>query len=175
MNPSKWKKNDYPVNNVSLNDVSSFLIKLQSVTGRSYRLPTEAEWEYAAHGGLKSNHYKYSGSNKIPDVAWYNSNSKMRIHRVGEKMPNELGLYDMSGNVWEWCHSLYQTKCIENNTNSIICEDYYVLRGGSFGLPEENCRIASRDGAPPSFNTGDGGVGFRLVLDVDSFLQTNNH
>lgn len=167
-NPSKWKGKNFPVNNVSYNEVLSFLIKLSSETGKNYRLPTEAEWEYAAHGGSKTNHYKYSGSNKIPEVAWYKSNSSMKTHRVGKKTPNELGLYDMSGNVWEWCQSLFQERCLPDNANGTVCEVYYVLRGGSFGLSELNCRVASRDGAPPSFNTGDGGIGFRLVLDVDS-------
>ena len=164
VNPSKWKKRNHPVNNVNLNDISSFLIKLESVTGKKYRLPTEAEWEYAARGGSKTQHYKYSGSNKIPDVAWYRSNSKMKTNPVGKKAPNELGLHDMSGNVWEWCNSLFVVKCTSNNS---YCEDYYVLRGGSFGLTEDYCRVSTRDGAPPSFNAYDGGIGFRLVLDVD--------
>ena len=164
VNPSKWKKKNHPVNNVNLNDISSFLIKLQSVTGKQYRLPSEAEWEYAARGGSKTQNYKYSGSNRIPDVAWYSSNSDMKIHPVGKKTPNELGLYDMSGNVWEWCNSLFVAKCTSNNS---FCEDYYVLRGGSFGLTEDYSRVSSRDGAPPSFNAYDGGIGFRLVLDVD--------
>ena len=102
-NPSNFKGDNLPVESVSWNDCQTFINRLNSYTGRNFRLPTEAEWEFAARGGNYSRHYKYSGSNYIGDVAWYHSNSGHRTHPVGTKQPNELGLYDMSGNVHEWC------------------------------------------------------------------------
>ena len=106
-NPSKWKGDNLPVEKVSWDDVQTFIKKLNAKTGLNYRLPTEAEWEYAARGGNKSNGYKYSGSNDIGSVAWYASNSGSKTHSVGQKKPNELGIYDMTGNVWEWCNDWY--------------------------------------------------------------------
>jgi formylglycine-generating enzyme required for sulfatase activity len=103
-NPSRFKSGDnYPVENVSWNDVQDFLSRLNALTGKNYRLPRETEWEYAARGGNSSRGYKYSGSANINDVAWYDGNSGERTHPVGTKAPNELGIYDMSGNVKEWC------------------------------------------------------------------------
>lgn len=106
-NPSYFKGDNLPVECVSWNDCQTFINRLNSYTGRNFRLPTEAEWEFAARGGNYSRHYKYSGSNYIGDVAWYDNNSGNRTHPVGTKQPNELGLYDMSGNVYEWCSDWY--------------------------------------------------------------------
>ena len=106
-NPSNFKGDSNPVEKVSWNDCQEFIRKLNSLTGRTFRLPTEAEWECAARGGNQSKGYKYSGSNKIKDVAWYDGNSKDKTHAVKTKPSNELGLYDMSGNVNEWCWDLY--------------------------------------------------------------------
>ena len=106
-NPSRFKGDNLPVENVSWNDCQEFIRKLKQKTGKNFRLPTEAEWEYAARGGKKSNGYKYSGSNNIGSVAWYDDNSSNQIHAVKGKRLNELGLYDMSGNVWEWCSDWY--------------------------------------------------------------------
>ena len=100
---------DYPAYRVSWNDALKFIKKLNEMTGKTFRLPTEAEWEYAARGGYKSGGYRYSGSNNIAEVSWYDGNSAEMVHPVKLKKPNELGLYDMSGNVWEWCQDWYET------------------------------------------------------------------
>ena len=106
-NPSSFKGNNLPVEQVSWNDCQEFIGKLNSITGRKFRLPTEAEWEYAARGGRKSLKYQYSGGNAISEVAWYTNNSGINTHPVGMKQANELGLYDMTGNVREWWQDYY--------------------------------------------------------------------
>ena len=106
-NPSNFKGDNLPVENVSWYDCQTFINRLNSYTGCNFRLPTEAEWEFAARGGNYSRHYKYSGSNYISDVGWYDDNSGNRSFPVGTKQANELGLYDMNGNVWEWCSDWY--------------------------------------------------------------------
>ena len=106
-NPSRFKGANRPVELVSWNSIQEFLQKLNSKAGKHYRLPTEAEWEYAAKGGNQGQNYECSGSNSIDEVAWYNGNSSRQTHEVGQKQPNELGIYDMSGNVWEWCSDWY--------------------------------------------------------------------
>ncbi|WP_282776075.1 formylglycine-generating enzyme family protein, partial [Phaeodactylibacter xiamenensis] len=107
-NPSGFSScGSCPVENVSWNDVQDFIVKLNRMTGGNYRLPTEAEWEYAARGGNRSRGHKYSGSDNLGSVGWYRDNSDKKTHPVGKKTPNELGLYDMSGNVWEWCSDWY--------------------------------------------------------------------
>ena len=105
-NPSYWKGSKLPVEQVSWNDCQEFVKKLNALTGQKFRLPSEAEWEYAARGDSQSRGYKYSGSNNIDDVAWYDGNSD-KTHAVATKQPNELGIYDMSGNVLEWCQDWY--------------------------------------------------------------------
>ena len=105
INPSNFSGSLRPVECVSWNECQEFVTRLSSLTGENFRLPTEAEWEFAARGGKKSQGYKYSGSNTIGDVAWYSDNSNSETHNVAQKLPNELGLYDMSGNVWEWCRT----------------------------------------------------------------------
>ena len=159
---------DYPVYNVSWNDiVNIFLPRLNSITGLKFRLPTEAEWEYAARGGKKSKGYIYSGSNIIDDVAWYYGNayssSNYGTHPVGTKAPNELGLYDMSGNVSEWCSDwkgCYSSSAQSNPTGPTR-GSYRVYRGGSWGNSAQRCRVSFRDNDGPAGRNGIRGL--RLV------------
>ena len=145
-NPSDNKGPNLHVTNVSWNDVQDFIIKMNAQTGKQYRLPTEAEWEFAARGGNKSKGYKYSGSNTIDDVAWYDTNSGNRIHSVGSKQANELGIYDMSGNVWEWCNDWYGVYTDETKTNPTgpSFGSDRVIRGGSWSSYAEYCCVVSR-------------------------------
>ena len=144
-NPSYLKGDSMPVVNVSWNDCQEFIYRLNKVTGRDFRLPTEAEWEFAARGGNQSRGYKYAGSNTTNDVAWYVDNSD-GIPSVRLKSPNELGLYDMSGCVWEWCGDSF---CNYNNVAQINPkESFYgssrVLRGGSWSDVSKDCRVSFR-------------------------------
>jgi len=163
-NPCRIDMEKQPVNNVNWYDAQSFIKKLNALTGKNYRLPTEAEWEYAARGGNKSQGYKYSGSNNIDEVAWYDLNSGNRYHPVGEKMPNELGIYEMSGNMWEWCSDWYGPYEDHSQTNPIGPDDgtLKTIRGSCFMLPSYACRVACRGRTTPSFN-GPGYISFRLV------------
>jgi formylglycine-generating enzyme required for sulfatase activity len=154
-NPSYFKNcDDCPVKQVSWNDVQEFLQKLKQKTGKNYRLPTEAEWEYAARGGNKSRGYTYAGSNNIDDVAWYNSNSDSKTHSVAGKDANELGIYDMTGNVWEWCSDWYDENYYSNSPSSnpkgASSGTYRVLRGGSWYDYTPVCRAAYRARVNPA-------------------------
>lgn len=155
---------DFPAYFISYEDVQQFISQLNSLTGAQFRIPTEAEWEYAARGGSKSKGYQYSGSNNISDVAWYTNNSGYKTHAVKTKKANELGLYDMSGNVLEWCSDWkgnYTSSPAVDPTGA-DSGDIRVLRGGCFHYSARSCRVASRDGSLPSFRHY--GIGFRLVL-----------
>ena len=147
-NPSNAKGDNLPVENVSWDDVQEFLKKLNAKTGKNYRLPTEAEWEFAARGGVKSKNYKYSGSNSATDVAWVSENSNNITHTVGSLKANELDIFDMSGNVWEWCQDLYDENYYKNspplNPKGSSSREYRVLRGGSCGSDSNDCRVANR-------------------------------
>ena len=163
-NPSYFKGNNLPVEKLSWNDVQEFITKLNQKTGANFRLPTEAEWEYAARGGNKSRGYKYSGSNNIGDVAWYTNNSGSKTHQVGTKAPNELGIYDMSGNVYEWCQDLYgsYSSSSQNNPTGLSSGSSRVLRGGSCYNDASCCRVSYRVRLNPDL--GNSRQGFRLVL-----------
>jgi sulfatase modifying factor 1 len=165
-NPSNFKGDNLPVEQVSWNDIQDFIEKLnQKEKTNAYRLPTEAEWEYAARGGNKSNGYTYSGSNSIDNVAWYSSNSGSTTHTVGTKQANELGVYDMSGNVWEWCNDWYEANYYKNSAGSnpqgASTGSVRVLRGGSWDFFGINCRVADRGGSKPDNRFVN--YGFRLV------------
>lgn len=151
-----------PVEGVSWDDIQFFLQKLNYQTGKTYRLPTEAEWEYAARGGNLSKGYKYSGSSIIDEVAWYGSNSGNKTQHVGWKNPNELGLFDMSGNVWEWCQDLYGQYPNNNPGIQISKNPSRVLRGGGWGFGAVDCKVFDR--TSDYSNTRSGSTGFRLAL-----------
>ena len=150
-NPSNFKGDNLPVETVNWNDCQEFISKLNSLTGRKFRLPTEAEWEYAARGGKKSRGYQYSGSRKISDVAWYEGNSRSKTHPVGRKQANELGIYDMSGNVWEWCSDWYGSYSSSSQTNPMGSDSgaKRVRRGGSWCYIARICRSSYRYGDAP--------------------------
>jgi formylglycine-generating enzyme required for sulfatase activity len=164
-NPSANKTNaNFPVTNVSWEDCQRFIEKLNQITGKTYRLPTEAEWEYAAHGGQLGHGYLFSGSDTLSNVAWYLKNSGNVIHEVQLKAPNELGLYDMSGNVWEWCldwYGRYSRK--KKNPRGPETGTYRVFRGGSWGRDASGCRVTYRCRWEP--NRSNAYLGFRLVLE----------
>ena len=145
-NPSKFKGARRPVEYVSWDDCQDFIRKLNELTGANFRLPTEAEWEFAARGGNNSRGYKYSGSNSIGDVAWYDGNSGGETHPVGGKSANELGLYDMSGNVWEWCSDWYGAYSSSSQTNpeGPGSGSYRVVRCGSWDYNARDCRVSNR-------------------------------
>lgn len=163
-NPSNFIGDNLPVEQVSWDDCQTFINRLNSYTGRNFRLPTEAEWEFAARGGNYNRHYKYSGSNYISDVAWYYENSSNRTHPIGTKKANELGLYDMSGNVWEWCSDWYGSYSSYSQSNPTGATSGYgrVLRGGGWFYGARYCRSSCRSGYSPDSRYDY--LGLRLVL-----------
>ena len=163
-NPSYFKGDDLPVEQVSWNDCQDFISKLNAMTGKRFRLPSEAEWEYAARGGKKSRGYQYSGSNTLGDVAWYEGNSGSKTHAVGTKQPNELGIYDMTGNVYEWCQDWYGSYSSSPQTNPIgaVSGSSRVDRGGSWFFTAKHCRSSYRFNLTPGYRLNF--LGLRLVL-----------
>lgn len=173
-NPSYFKKGDnYPVESVSWKDCQDFVRKLNELTegkrpeGTKFRLPTEAEWEYAARGGKHKEGYKYSGSDNIDQVAWYcDNNTNSFTHVVKRKEPNALGIYDMSGNVWKWCEDWYYGNYYSNSPTqdpvNTTKASYRVLRGGSWNYSARSCRVSIRGYNDPGY--GNNCYGMRLLL-----------
>ncbi|MDR0687484.1 MAG: formylglycine-generating enzyme family protein, partial [Prevotellaceae bacterium] len=153
-----------PVEQVSWRNAQEFIGRLNAATGKQYRLPTEAEWEYAARGGAKSRGYKYSGSHNLNNVAWFWDNSGVRTHPVGSKLPNELGIYDMSGNVDEWCSDWYGSypASAQQDPMGAGSGSNRVYRGGNWGIIGVGCRVAYRGYDRPDGSFA--GPGFRVVL-----------
>ena len=160
----KKKGDNLPVENVSWDDAQKFIRLLNATTGKNYRLPTEAEWEFAARGGSKSKGYKYNGSNNLADVAWFDEDRK-GLQPVGTKLPNELGIYDMSGNVWEWCNDWAEeyTASPKRNPKGPLSGSFRVLRGGGWFSETRECTASYRSWSSPGNRFGYG-HGFRLVL-----------
>lgn len=162
-NPSKKKCPKRPVTNVNYYEIQEFLRILDSLTGMQFRLPTEEEWEYAARGGKNSRGYIFSGSNEAERVAWFNQNTS-KLKKVKKRSANELGLYDMSGNVWEWCSTRYRYYDKERNASLGKEGEMYCIRGGAWQLPKNSSRVAWRGKRLPELQNSFGG--FRLALDA---------
>ena len=165
-NPSHNKGENLPVEHVSWNDCQTFINKLNAMTGENFRLPTEAEWEYAARGMNRSKRTQYSGSANIDEVAWYTDNSEGKTHPVATKVPNELGIYDMTGNVWEWCQDFYDSSYYKDspsqNPTGPSEGSYRTGRGGGWGGDAGRCRMTFRTYDAPENYSDD--LGFRLAL-----------
>ena len=160
-NPSWFEEKNLPVEQVSWEDCQTFIQKLNQLTGQKFRLPTEAEWEYAARGGKYSKGYQYAGSNNLNNVAWYKDNSAYETHPVATKQSNELGLYDMSGNVWEWCQDTKKSYSSISSLDSSL-DSFRVCRGGGWSNSPLNCRTTFRFDLHPSYRVYQ--VGLRLAL-----------
>ena len=161
-NPSNYKGGQRPVENVSWDDCQTFISRLNAKTGKKFRMPTEAEWEFAACGG-QSGGTKYAGSNNIDEVAWYSGNSNDSTHEVATKLPNCLGIYDMSGNVWEWCQDWYGKYCSSSQTDpkGPSTGDFRVFRGGGWYSNAGSCRVSFRNRGVASCGNY---LGLRLAL-----------
>ncbi len=157
-----------PADNVSYIRIMEYFTKLNLATGGNYRLPSEAEWEYAARGGNLSRGYRYSGSNHADSVAWKPGNAGNSSHPVGLKKPNELGIHDMSGNVWEWCADFYQPDyyrySIRENPRGPLTGTHYVIRGGSWYFDSTGLQVTDRDKSTPEVRYGY--VGFRICRSI---------
>ena len=172
-NPSHFKGEKLPVEQVSWEDCQEFIRRLNQMTGRQYRMVTEAEWEYAARGGRLSMGYKYAGANTVSNMGWYKGNSGSTSHEVAKKLPNELGIYDMSGNVWEWCQDVYGAYGSDSQFNPVGPDPEFsggavarVMRGGGWDGALSDCRVARRlNGAQDYMATN---VGLRLAMDAPS-------
>lgn len=166
-NPSFFKDPERPVECVGWNDCQKFIAKLNQITGKKFRLPTEAEWEFAARGGLQSKNGKYAGSDLIDKVAWYNEDWDTGTHKVASKDANELGLYDMSGNIYEWCQDWFgrYEEGDQTNPQGPPTGKNRVLRGGSWFVIGNYCRISNRSGSLPDSRFIH--IGFRLAMSAE--------
>lgn len=164
-NPSHFEGPNLPVECISWRDAQKFCAKLSLMSGKKYELPTEAQWEYAARGGKLSQGYKFSGSSIPETVAWTSVNSNKSTQPVKTKTPNELGLYDMSGNVWEFCSDWlsdsYYRNSPEHNPTGAASGSFRVMRGGCWGVLESSCRVSCRWGVKPAYR--DSFLGLRVV------------
>lgn len=171
-NPSYFVGNRLPMEQVSWEDCQQFIMALNAMTGQSFRLPTEAEWEFAARGGNCSEGFKYAGSNELPAVAWYSYNDSWDVrgtgyygtHPVATRNPNELMLYDMSGNVHEWCQDWFGAYSADEQVDPAgpVSGTTRVYRGGSWYFDEWFCRVSFRNGVSPGYRSY--GIGLRLAL-----------
>ncbi|MCL2073049.1 MAG: formylglycine-generating enzyme family protein [Marinilabiliaceae bacterium] len=163
-NPLKGEGDNFPMYYVSYDDAQEFIVRLNELTGKNYRLPTEAEWEFAARGGVKTNAHKYSGDNFLNNVAWSKDKSGGTTHPVGTKKPNQLEIFDLSGNVWEWCSDWYgnYSTAAKLDPQGATSGFRRVARGGSWNSPATDCRTSKRGfGNPDQRNDT---FGFRIVL-----------
>ena len=165
-NSTRGVGSNYPMYYVSWEDCQEFITKLNALTGKTFRLPTEAEWEFAARGGTKSQGFTYSGSNTVDDVAWYFDTSSSTTHPVATKAPNELGIYDMSGSVYEWCNDWYSrsyyTSESQTNPTGPDSGSNRVWRGGSWAGDARACRVSNRSSKDPTYRGNY--LGLRLAL-----------
>lgn len=164
-NPSRFKGAQLPVEQVSWDDCQAFITKLNELTGKAFRLPTEAEWEYAARGGKMSQGTMFSGSANCPDVAWCSTNAENTTHPVAQKQANELGLYDMSGNVNEWCNDYYgrYTKDAQTDPQGPVGGSSMVYRGGCYNEGARLCRVTYRSSQLSGYRSSR--IGLRLAMD----------
>ncbi len=164
--PSWGWQDRHPMVSVTYNDAVAYCNWLGEKFGGDWRLPTEAEWEFAARGGNKSKGYTYAGANDLETVAWFVDNAGGQTNSVGRKKPNELGIYDMSGNVWEWCRDWYGENYYSSspgsNPRGPSSGSHRVLRGGGWDNLAANCRVAYRNGSTPDGRGSS--IGFRVVL-----------
>ena len=170
-NPSAVKGNNLPITNITWNEAQQFVERLSELTGMHFRLPTEAEWEYAARGGQKSKGYTYAGSNDIDEVGWYNGNSSNKTHAVGQKQSNELGIYDMTGNAWEWCQDWYgaYSAGAQSNPQGPESGSSRVLRSGSYTTTSERCAAKYRQSRQTDYP--DVHIGLRIVLEPQKYYR----
>jgi formylglycine-generating enzyme required for sulfatase activity len=166
--PSRYEGDALPVEQVSWNECQEFIERLNRFTGQTFSLPTEAQWEFAARGGNFSKGYKYAGSDILTEVAWWDANSKYQTYPVAQKLPNELGLYDMSGNVLEWCSDWNDNYSLSFQYNPMgpSSGSYHVIRGGSWNSNPLHCRVSNRWN---DSNSRRNDIGLRLVLVTNSY------